>query len=70
MSRRSSASCLDAHNAIGIAGHQIRVDLFHVLSHKAELRDTLGIKLMLVAETVTPLMPGPALVYASVARGD
>ena len=26
MSRRSSASCVDAHNAIGISGHQIRVD--------------------------------------------
>src|SRR6266513_4289188 len=34
--------------AFGIASHQIRIDLFYVLSHKAKLRNAIGIKLVLV----------------------
>src|SRR5260370_3158379 len=33
-----------------IASHQIGVHLFYLLGHQAELRDALGIKLVLVAE--------------------
>ena len=36
--------------ALLVAGHQIGIHLFHVLSHEAELRDALGVKLVLVAE--------------------
>src|ERR1043166_4292679 len=36
--------------AVLVAGHQLRVHFFHVLSHKAELRDSLRVKLALVAE--------------------
>src|SRR5207249_766586 len=35
---------------LGIASHQSGVHLFHLLGHKAELRDALAIKLVLVAE--------------------
>ena len=36
--------------AVAIASHQIRSHLFHFLGHKAKLRDTLGIKLLFIAE--------------------
>src|SRR5439155_14460574 len=36
--------------ALGIASHEIGVDLFHLLGHQAELRDAIWVKLVLVAE--------------------
>src|SRR5947208_5565113 len=36
--------------ALLVPNHQIRVYLFHVLSHEADLRDALGIKIFLVME--------------------
>src|SRR6266700_8317714 len=36
--------------SLGIASHQIGVDLFYLFGHEPELRDAFGIKLFLVAE--------------------
>src|SRR5437588_6716046 len=36
--------------ALLVASHQIRVDLLHVLSHEAELRDASRVKVLLVAK--------------------
>src|SRR6266446_1481602 len=36
--------------AVLVASHQIRVNLFHFLSHEAELRNAIGVKLLLVME--------------------
>ena len=36
--------------ALLVASHQIGVHLFHLLGHEAELRDAVGVKLVLVAE--------------------
>src|SRR5260370_22429507 len=34
----------------GIENYQVRIHLFYLLSYQAELRDALGVKLVLVAE--------------------
>src|SRR6266705_800546 len=35
---------------LAVSSHQVRVDLFHLLGHKAELRDAVRVKLVLVTE--------------------
>ena len=37
--------------ALVVASDQIGIHLFHLLGHQAELRDALGVKLLLVAES-------------------
>ena len=36
--------------ALIVASYQSGVDLFHLFSHEAKLRDAIGVKLVLVAE--------------------
>src|SRR6266705_65708 len=36
--------------SVSVAGHQVGIYFFHVLSQKAELSDAIGVKLVLVAE--------------------